>query len=169
MFGCHKCEHAAKSFNSYDESPCASCVTCKNPAPISHFASDPASFESLTVMHPAYDEEGEAEDRIERALSALGQCVRRLVAMKDKHPDTYKFIIAKMDKPALSYSEIALMFDCKKQNVLYHFRKAVKLFPELSHALIVDRRFLAGRSSALAEAKALARRRMEQPSQTERS
>lgn len=93
MFGCHKCEHAAKGFNSYEESPCAACVTSKNPAPISHFASDPASFESLTVMHPAYEEdENEALDRVERALSALGQCVRRLVAIKDKHPDTYVYI-----------------------------------------------------------------------------
>lgn len=153
MFGCHKCQHAAKSFNSYDESPCASCVTCKDPSPISHFASDPATFDILTVMHPAYDDSEEAEGRVERALSALGQCVRRLVAMKDNHPDTYKFIIAKMDRPALSYSEIALMFNCKKQNVLYHFRKAVKIFPELSHALIVDRRFLGGRRSALDHAK----------------
>ena len=156
MFGCHKCQNAAKSFSSYEESPCSACVTSKDPAPISRFASDPATFEILTVMHPAYGEEAEAEGRVEKALSALGQCVRRLVAMKDSHPDTYKFVIAKMDRPSMSYSEIALMFNCKKQNVLYHFRKAVKLFPELSHALIVDRRCLAGRPSAIAEAKSQA-------------
>ena len=147
MFGCHKCPNAAKNFPSYEESPCASCVTKKDPAPISHYASDPASFDVLTVMHPAYDESDDG--RIEKALSALGQCVRRLVAMKDKHPDTYKFVIAKMDKPALSYSEIALMFNCRKQNVMYHFKKAVGIIPELSHALIVDRRFLGGKPSPI--------------------
>jgi hypothetical protein len=147
MFGCHKCQHCGKIFSSYEISPCATCVTEKDPKPISHYESDPASFSSLSVMHPAYEEQ--EDDKLERTLTALGQCVRGLVHMKESHPDTYKFVIAKMDKPALSYSEIAAMFSCRKQNVLYHFRKAVRLIPELSHAIIIDKRFLGGRPSAL--------------------
>ena len=147
MFGCHKCEHSGKSFPSYEESPCASCATTKDQAPVSHYADDPASFASLSVMHPAYEEE--SDGRVDRALSALGQCVRRLLEMRDAHPETFKFVIAKMDKPSLSYSEIALMFNCKKQNVLYHFKKAVGIMPELSHAIIVDRRFHGGKPSPI--------------------
>jgi hypothetical protein len=147
MFGCHKCPHDLSKFTTYEESPCASCATGKDPEPVSHFADDPATFDSLSVMHPAY-EEGE-DNELDRTLSALGQCVRRLVALKDKHPDTFKFVIAKMDSPALSYSELAARFECRKQNVMYHFKKAVGLIPELSHALIVDRRFQGGRPSPI--------------------
>jgi len=98
-------------------------------------------------MHPAYDDDPAAV--IDRALIALGHCVKILIALKERHPETYKFVEAKMEKPAISYSELAAMFNCRKQNVLYHFRKAVRLHPELSHALIVDRRFMGGRPSAL--------------------
>ena len=152
MFGCHKCEHCGKSFPSYEESPCSKCSTVKDPAPISHYDEDPASFASLIVMHPAYEEE--PDDRFELAMSALGRCVKRLVSMKDSHPETFKFVIAKMDSPSLSYSEIATMFNCRKQNVMYHFKKAVGILPELSHALIVDRRFMGGKPSPISPRQA---------------
>jgi hypothetical protein len=147
MFGCHKCPHDMKSFPSYEESPCAVCATGKDPEPVSHFADDPATFDSITVMHPAYEESDNSE--LARSFAALGQCVRRLVSLKDKHPDTFKFVLAKMDKPALSYSELAAQFNCKKQNVMYHFKKAVGIMPELSRALIVARRFNGRRPSPL--------------------
>ncbi len=147
MFGCHKCPHNGENSNSYLSSPCASCATAKDPVPVSRYSDDPASFASLMVMHPAYDDDPKAV--IDQALTALGQCVKLLISLKELHPDTYKFVQAKMEKPGISYSELASMFNCRKQNVLYHFRKAVRLHPELSHALIVDKRFLGGRSSAL--------------------
>jgi len=157
MFGCHKCEHFGKAFPSYESSPCAACETARDPKPISHYASDPASFESLSVMHPAYEESD--SDKLDKTLSALSRCVRGLVQLKDRHPETFKFVIAKLDRPSLSYSEIASQFDCRKQNVMYHFKKAVSLMPELSHALIVDRRFLGGKPSPLNPRNAAAQKR----------
>lgn len=145
MLGCHNCIHQGQFFPSYEQAPCASCAAMRNPAPLSRYPVDAASFNSLRVMHPAYVDES-AHGVIDEALSALGQCVKALVSMKDSHPETYKFVIAKMDKPSLSYAEIAKMHNCKKQNVLYHFKKAVRIIPELSHALIVDRRFNGGKS-----------------------
>ena len=147
MFGCHKCPDNGKAFDSYEKSPCSSCSCAKDPSFISRFEADPGSFSGFQVMHPSYDDD--QPEALSRAFSALGQCVKALVSMKERHPDTYKFVIAKMDNPSISYSELASMFNCRKQNVQYHFKKAVSIIPELSHALIVDSRFLGGKRSPL--------------------
>ncbi len=68
--------------------------------------------------------------------------------MKEKFPATFKIVDAKIAEPNLSYSELAERFSCRKQNVQYHLKKAVRMFPELSFALIVDSRFI-GKNQAL--------------------
>lgn len=145
MFGCHKCGHNVKTGTAFEESPCAKCQAALNPPVISRYEADPATFNSLNVMHPAYDEGYDKDDVTQNVLSALGQTVRTLVKMKEKFPETYKFVDAKMNEPSLSYTDLAVRFSCRKQNVLYHFKKAVSICPELSCAIIVDSRFSAGR------------------------
>ena len=84
------------------------------------------------------------EESFHSLLISLAKTVRILVEMKEKYPETYKFVDAKMMDPTLSYSQLAERFSCRKQNVLYHLKKAVSIHPELSSALIVDTRFSRG-------------------------
>ncbi len=156
MLGCHNCPYDLKNYETYESSPCSSCRTRRNPPPISKFREDPATFNSLQTQHPAYEEDGEQEGMAAAAAAAgreesfhsllisLAKTVRILVEMKEKYPETYKFVDAKMMDPTLSYSQLAERFSCRKQNVLYHLKKAVSIHPELSSALIVDTRFSRG-------------------------
>jgi hypothetical protein len=146
MFGCHNCPHDLSKFSSYEESPCASCSTAKDPEPFSHFADDPATFDVLQEDHPAYAED---VDRVDDVLRSLGKCVFKLVELKEKRPETWKFVEMKLADPSASYSALAARGKCRKQNVYYHLRLATKLFPELASALIVDMRFQPGRKSAV--------------------
>ncbi len=149
MLGCHNCPYDLKNYETYENSPCSSCRTSRNPPPISKFREDPATFNSLQTQHPAYEsaEEinaGRGGESLHSLLISLAKTVRILVEMKEKYPETYKFVDAKMMDPTLSYSQLAERFSCRKQNVLYHLKKAVSIHPELSSALIVDTRFSRG-------------------------
>ena len=150
MFGCHNCPYVPGEESSFEESPCAKCRTAQDPVPHSRYEDDPATFSGGAVMHPAYDENSE-QDRFVRfrneLFSALAQSVHLLASMKLKYPETYKFVDAKMRDPNISYSELALRFSCRKQNVMYHLRKAVSLCPELASALIIDTRFSRGQQA----------------------
>ncbi len=147
MFGCHNCGKKIKKNTLYAHSPCATCRTEQNPMPQSQYRDDPANFPTLQVMHPAYtdDDEVSVEFKIkERLFRSLAQTIRVLTEMKEKHPETYKFIEAKMYNPLLTYTELADMFSCRKQNVLYHLKKAIILCPELQNTLLIDTRFSGG-------------------------
>jgi len=142
---CHKCEFKP-SGEDYYNSPCATCPA-EDPLPVSRYSSDPAGFETkLIVMPPAYVKELE---EVEAIFASLAVCVFNLIDMRDSHPETFKYVMAKLRSPRLSYSEMAAQFGCKKQNVLYHMKKAVRLMPELSTALLIEKRYLGGRRSAL--------------------
>ena len=147
MFGCHNCGNRIVKNAPYAQSPCASCKAEHNPMPQSQYRNDPALFPNLQVMHPAYDEPDERsiEFRIrERLFHSLAKTIRILAEMKEQYPETYKFIEAKMFNPRLTYTELAGMFSCKKQNVLYHLKKATAICPELRSALLIDTRFSGG-------------------------
>ena len=81
-------------------------------------------------------------------MKAFSTSLRKLIQMTEKFPMTFEIVDAKIAEPNLSYSELAERFSCRKQNVQYHLKKAVRMFPELSFALIVDSRFL-GSNQAL--------------------
>ena len=147
MFGCHNCGKKIVKDTSYAKSPCAACRAQQNPMPHSRYREDPAQFSTLQVMHPAYDEPDEKsiELRIrEELFHSLAKTIHILFQMKEQYPETYKFIEAKMGNPSLTYSELADMFSCKKQNVLYHLKKATAICPELRNALLIDTRFSGG-------------------------
>ncbi len=147
MFGCHNCGKKIVKNTPYAQSPCATCRTEQNPMPQSQYRTDPAEFRNLQVMHPAYEEPDadSLEFRIrEKIFRSLAKTIRLLTKMKEQHPETYKFIEAKMDNPRLTYTELAGMFSCKKQNVLYHLKKATMICPELRNALLIDARFSGG-------------------------
>ena len=113
MFGCHNCGKKIKKNTLYAHSPCATCRTEQNPMPQSQYRDDPANFPTLQVMHPAYtdDDEVSVEFKIkERLFRSLAQTIRVLTEMKEKHPETYKFIEAKMYNPLLTYTELSISY-----------------------------------------------------------
>lgn len=154
MFGCHKCDKKPAPGTPYEQSPCATCKTIKNPPPESHFREDPGKYQTLSVSHPFASSErnilhntGMQHELFSSVIKALSQSLRILVNLKEKHPQTYRILEAKLDNPNLSYTELALRFSCRKQNVQYHLKKAVSLCPELSHALLIDTRYTSGYSA----------------------
>lgn len=154
MFGCHNCEKKPAPGTPYEESPCATCRTRKNPPPESHYREDPGSYQILTVPHPSTQKTEEEDFKkydqnefFSTVIRAFSQSLRILVNLKEKYPQTYRILEAKLDNPSLSYTELATRFSCRKQNVQYHLKKAVALCPELSYALLIDTRFTAGYSA----------------------
>ncbi len=144
MFGCHNCGKKPQKSISFEKTPCASCRAAQDPSPLSFYKTDPAVSKNLQVMHPAYEEMDEI-DLKKRMFSTLSQAVMLMVSLKERYPETYRIVEAKMENPSLSYSELARIFDCRKQNILYHLKRAVALCPELSCVMIVDSRFSPGR------------------------
>lgn len=143
MFGCHNCGKQPQKRTNFEKTPCAKCRTAQDPRPLSYYKMDPGTFRGLHVMHPAYDDLEEINLK-QKLFAALSQAVTVMISIKEHYPETYRIVEAKMENPNLSYSELAKRFDCKKQNILYHLKRAVALCPELSCALIVDARFSAG-------------------------
>lgn len=154
MFGCHKCDKKPVPGPPYEKSPCASCRTIKNPLPESHSREDPGNYlpastqpTPMTSLEHKSRKAHDINEFFDSILRAFSQSLRILVNLKEKHPQTYRILEAKLDNPNLSYTELALRFSCRKQNVQYHLKKAVSLCPELSHALLIDTRFSSGYSA----------------------
>ncbi len=147
MFGCHNCGKNPQKSVSFEKTPCAGCRAAQDPRPLSYYKADPIVSRNLQVMHPAYEETDEVELK-KRMFSTLSQAVMLMVSLKERYPETYRILEAKMENPGLSYSELARIFDCRKQNILYHLKRAIALCPELSCVLIVDTRFSPGRRMA---------------------
>lgn len=150
MFGCHNCPYVPVEEKNFENSPCANCRASRDPVPHSQYEDDPANFSASTVMHPAYEEDHEMDEFTEfknELFSALARSIHLLASMQVKYPETYKFVDAKMRDPNISYSELAVRFSCRKQNVMYHLRKAVSLCPLLASVLIIDTRFSRGQQA----------------------
>ena len=143
MFGCHNCGKNPTGKIKYENSSCANCKAVKDPVLLNYNETDPATLPSMQIMHPAY-EEYDSEQLKQQLFSALSRTVKILVHLKEKSPETYSILEAKMENPALSYAELAKIFSCKKQNILYHLKRAVKICPELECALLIDSRFSGG-------------------------
>ncbi|OGV48654.1 MAG: hypothetical protein A2017_04400 [Lentisphaerae bacterium GWF2_44_16] len=139
MKSCHNCEYTANEADSFESSPCASCEAQSNPRPITEVNLEDISYaEAYASMHPAYSKVPSPDDQL---IKSMAKCVLELVDMKDKYPETFSIALAKIKEPHLSYSDIARIFNCRKQNIQYHLRKAVSIYDELRHALLIDQRF----------------------------
>jgi len=150
MFGCHNCGRKPRPDEEYEKTACASCRAEQDPAVQSYYQHDRIIFQKLQVMHPAYAET--SDDRNDRSsippealFAALAQTIQVLLRLKESNPETYRVIEAKMADPMLSYAQLAERLSCRKQNILYHLKKAVRLCPELGCALIIDTRRLGNR------------------------
>lgn len=59
MLGCHNCRQRPDPGTPYVQTPCATCRTGHNPPPVSHYAEDPAKYQTLKVYHPSMVGNGE--------------------------------------------------------------------------------------------------------------
>ena len=101
MFGCHKCGKNPPKSISFENTPCAKGRAAQDPRPLSYYSADPAISRSLQVMHPAYEETDEI-DLKKKLFSALSQAVMLMISLKERYPETYRIVEAKMENPSLS-------------------------------------------------------------------
>lgn len=82
-----------------------------------------------------------------QVFSTAAGLILRFVKLAKENPIMFEIVIKKMQFPHMSYSELgnSVTPACSKQNVLYHLKHAVRLFPEIGSALITDTRFTAGK------------------------
>ena len=80
-------------------------------------------------------------------MSSLSGIVLTLLKMSQTNPTMFEILIKKMQFPFMSYSDIGASLDppCSKQNVLYHLKSAVRMYPEIEAALLIDSRYSGGR------------------------
>jgi len=142
MKGCHNCKHLKRLNRNlkYEKSPCSGCRAMFDPPLLSmeQLNEDLAGDEELLSCHEFSEVEEKERNKV---LKAMAQCVVELVNIFEENPLTFKITMSKIKSPHLSYSEIARLFKCKKQNIQYHLEKAVKICPDLKFALLIDRRF----------------------------
>ena len=151
MFGCHNCGKRPQKNEPYEKTACARCRAKQDPTLLAYAGvKDAADFVSLQEMHPAYrgdlDELGNDRFDKDELFAALSQTIRVLLQMKERNPETYRVVEAKMAEPMLSYSQLAEKLCCRKQNIQYHLKRAVRICPELSCALLIDTRRIGGRT-----------------------
>ena len=173
-FGCHSCSYSPSPNIPYEESPCATCrlaietYNTHRPAlfdsgkPLDDDESEFLGVEDkdlqniderdpdaaiLKKVKEAKDTVAILKDVIEKQifLAASGMTLS-LLKMAKESPIMFEVLIKKMQYPYMSYSEIgnSMSPKCSKQNVLYHLKHAVELYPELNSAILTDTRFSAG-------------------------
>jgi DNA-directed RNA polymerase specialized sigma24 family protein len=132
--GCHKCAHRGVRFKDYESSPCASCTAADNQHPVGLRLSDEITGSEKFAVSPWEPDASDLKEEMARALLEL-------LNLREKYPESFRFVMAKIENPSLSYSEIAHRFKCRKQNVQYHLRKALSVCANLRHALLIDPRY----------------------------
>lgn len=168
--GCHSCEVNLQDYKDipYQNTPCAKCRLSRDSQQtfkrISLFDTD-ASVDDLQDTVAASQQQGfsiptwvpkEVVQQIQKAcqnnmLVTLGNIILRMVKLSRQHPITAQILMIKMQHPNKSYYEIGQLMSprCSKQNVLYHLKHAVQIFPQLSNALLIDTRFSGCGKSAI--------------------
>lgn len=183
-FGCHNCGVDISKYPKYEESPCATCRLNKE----TYYAHPVEMFESMETAEDAGELENitNREDPLagidydlntlnlmkqvceEQFLRVASSIIIKMIALAKRHPVMIEVVLKKLQYPHMSYSEIgaSLTRPCLKQNILHHLKMAVKLFPEISHALITDTRSNGGhyalRTVAADEKEKFAKNRLKQ-------
>lgn len=157
-FGCHNCGVDISKYPKYEESPCATCRLNKE----TYYGHPIEMFESLETAEDAgeLDNITNDEDPLadidydldtldlmkqvceEQLMTTASSIILKMIALAKKHPVMVEVVLKKLQYPHMSYSAIgaSLTRPCLKQNILHHLKMAVKIFPELSQALITDTR-----------------------------
>ena len=175
VFGCHSCSYIPSPDVPYLESPCATCklsveyTNTKRAAMYDSCGTDEAAEEKHAEFFAKVDEalenfdqpkpsdeiKGITKESLEILKSSMEQQIMiamsgimvRLLKLAKTSPVMFELVLKKMQYPYMSYSALgaSMAEPCSKQNVLYHLKHAVELFPELEATLLTDTRFSGGR------------------------
>lgn len=171
IHGCHSCGVDLSKYASYEESPCSTCKLCKEYTSTHRAAlfdsggefDEDAVLAAVDAQYEDFeDEETKRRHALLEAMQSLNTIkevienqvfvaasglILKMVKLAKHNPVMFEIVIKKMQYPYMSYSEIGNSMNprCSKQNVLYHLKHAVDLFPEIFSALSTDTRFSAGR------------------------
>ena len=170
-FGCHSCGVDPSKYATYEESPCATCKLAKEYTQ-THRA---AMFDSCGNLEEMEEKESEYLASIDKSLEdmehidpldarnkslgaikeacenavivAMSGLILQLVRLAKTYPVLFEIVIKKMQYPYMSYAEIGATMNppCSKQNILYHMKQAVAMYPDLETVLPTDTRFSGGR------------------------
>lgn len=170
--GCHSCGVDLSQYTNYEESPCATCKLTKehnktHRPELFDSAVDVSTAEDQDRLEVQEDNDtllllkrlGCGTEDKDKALHLLMEVIQnqvyitasniiiKMLKLAKTSPIMFEVVVKKMQFPYMSYSEIgdSMSPPCSKQNVLYHLKHAVELFPDLSTALLTDTRFSAGR------------------------
>lgn len=140
MFGCHNCSHQPQKDENYEDTPCAGCRAAMDPGLLSEYGGDSAQYRKLNTMHPAYEEGFPDETFTDRYCRedmaiAVSQAAKMILRLKTRRHSACRILEMKIAQPDLSYSQLAEIFSCRKQNIQYHLHKILNDCPELSFLL----------------------------------
>ena len=113
---------------------------------LEHAGDDPQPQPELKELTPAALQL--LKETMEKQLMiSLSGIMVRLFKLAKSSPVMFELVIKKMQYPYMSYSLLGSSMNppCSKQNVLYHLKHAVEVFPELEATLLTDTRFSGGR------------------------
>ena len=168
-FGCHSCNVDISKYERYEDSPCATCKLCQeytstHRAALFDSGDNLDEDENLAKLDKAFEELDADKKRAAqmeqlRSIEPLKEAIEKqvfiaasglilkMVKLAKSNPVMFEVVIKKMQYPYMSYSEIGDSMNpkCSKQNVLYHLKHAVELFPDLASSILTDTRFSAGR------------------------
>ena len=136
MFGCHNCSHRPQKDENYEDSPCARCRAAMEPSVMSGYGMDPGNLNAMPPAEEEYPDEV-LKDRYCRAdmAEAVSQTAKTILRLKTRSHSACRILEMKIDRPELSYSQLAEIFSCRKQNIQYHLHKILSDCPELGYLL----------------------------------
>ena len=140
MFGCHNCSHRPRKDENYEDTPCARCRAAMEPAVMSGYGMDPGNLNTVPYEEEYPDEA--LKDRYCRAdmAEAVSQTAKTILRLKTRSHSACRILEMKIDRPELSYSQLAEIFSCRKQNIQYHLNKILSDCPELGYLLPAARK-----------------------------
>ena len=116
-----------------------------DPVVLSGYGGDPARYGGLEMMPPACGEDF-PDDLIEDhycredMAEAVSQTAKTILRLKTRCHSACRILEMKIDRPELSYSQLAEIFSCRKQNIQYHLHKILSDCPELGYLLPAARK-----------------------------
>lgn len=142
MIGCHNCKNKPLPGTKYERSKCAGCRTKKEPHRVRIY--DPELKERDMSVEPEVYQINMSESEKDQMFHALGRLIDILFQIRLNSKSAFNIVRLKLTHPEYPYAVIAAKLECKKQNVAYHLERAMKAYPELKSALLIDSRFSRG-------------------------
>ncbi len=140
MFGCHNCSHRPQKGENYEDTPCAKCRAAMEPAVTSGYGMDPGNLNAVPDEEVYPDEALKARYCRADMAEAVSQTAKTILRLKTRSHSACRILEMKIDRPELSYSQLAEIFSCRKQNIQYHLHKILSDCPELGYLLPAARK-----------------------------